>query len=126
MKYPVTLYMDNIFESFLKDRPGPGYDKSKKDRITPLLTCSEPQLVLYIFEPASLRETEHPEEIFKLENIFKLKEAIPEPWKNRTVLKFIPSSILAAPMSYSFDKLASEVFRSVSVLTKPKKFQNQT
>ena len=46
-----------------KDRPGPGYDRSKKDRVTPHLTCNEPQLVIYIIEPASLRETGHPRRI---------------------------------------------------------------
>ena len=96
-----------------QERPGPGYDRSKKDKITPHLTQNEPQLVLYIFEPPQLRETEHPKSLFDYENIARIRAKVPEIWRDRLVLKFMPTSTLARPFSASAaDKLASDVFKS--------------
>ena len=99
-----------------KERPGPGYDRSKKDKISPHLTDEEPQLVLYVFEPASLREGEHPKSLASRLNRERIKQTIPEPWKNRTLIKFIPNSKLSQPNTHLFDTIASEVFRSVSYI----------
>lgn len=96
-----------------QERPGPGYDRSKKDKITPHLTQNEPQLVLYVFEPPQLRESEHPKNIFDYENISRIREKLPPSWRERLVLKFMPTSLLAKPFSASAaDKLASDIFKS--------------
>ena len=97
-----------------KERPGPGYDRSKKDRVSPHLTEQEPQLVLYVFEPASLRDGEHPKSLSARLSRDRIKKTIPEPWRNRTLIKFIPTQQLTQPNTHLFDQIAEQVFRSVS------------
>ena len=120
-----------------KDRPGPGYERSRRGKLgvqfhthvkqepsisqspTPISNAhqidgNQEQLVIYVFEPTQVRETEHPEQIFEIQNREKLNSLLPDEWKNRTTFKFIPAAYLSVVRSHTFDQIANEVFQQVN------------
>jgi hypothetical protein len=117
-----------------KDRPGPGYERSKRGKLAShhsqqhqtlggnviqnvlpkeSIDGQQEQLIIYVFEPSQLRETDHPHNIFDIQNPEKLNSLLPEEWKRRTTFKFIPASYLSVVRSYTFDQIANEIFQQV-------------
>ena len=121
-----------------KDRPGPGYERSRRGKCVPNIhpnvkqepsisqsptlptqnvtsahgaidATNQDQLVIYVFEPT----TEHPQEIFEIQNREELNKELPDEWKNRTTFKFIPAAYLSVVRSNTFDQIANEVFQQV-------------
>ena len=121
-----------------KERPGPGYEKPKTGKsgrtdhplvshqsvnpVTPdqpvrsiktTIEGLQEQLIIYVFEPAHMREQEHPTDILSSKDTQSIIKSLPREWRNRTTFKFIPASFLSVMKSQALEKIANEVFLQV-------------
>lgn len=100
-------------------RPGPPYDQSRqrKDSMNPehpknktLIDGDISQLIIYVFEPTQSKDSEHPKNLLEIQNRERMMHALPEQWKLRTQIKFLPASFLATSDSVQFSRIALETY----------------